>query len=150
MKIHRALVVLLIALATSGCDKITGMVTGAVDPKTSDAQAIGYACRVSLKKPEDCMKENDTQSTTAVLTGWKAADKDISERTLDPSMGSNPATAVILKSASAPESTEEKAGKDEKSSDKEKASDKTSDKEKTSDNEPAEPKATGKKSGKSH
>lgn len=145
MPIHRALVVLLIALATSGCDKVTSMVTGAVDPKTSDAQAIGYACRVSLKKPEDCMKENEAQSTTAVLAGWKAADKDIVERTLDPSMGSDPATAVILKPASAPEATEDTkaAGKDE-ASDKEKSSDKTSDKE------PAEPKASEKKPNKSH
>lgn len=146
MPIHRALLVLLIALATSGCDKVTSMVTGAVDPKTSDAQAIGYACRVSLKKPEDCMKENEAQSTTAVLAGWKAADKDISERTLDPSMGSDPATAVILKPASAPEATEDTAGKDEKTSDK--VSDKTSDK--TSDKEPAESKASEKKPNKSH
>jgi len=143
MPIHRALLVLLVALATSGCDKITGMVTGAVDPKTSDAQAIGYACRVSLKKPEDCMKENEAQSTTAVLAGWKAADKDITERTLDPSMGSDPATAVILKPASAPEATGDTAGKDEVS-DKEKSSDKVSDKE------PAEPKSSEKKPNKSH
>jgi hypothetical protein len=90
------------------------------------------------------MKENDAHSTTAVLAGWKAADKDISERTLDPSMGSDPATAVILKPASAPEATDEKAGKDEKTSDK------ASDKEKTSDKEPAEPKASEKKPNKSH
>ncbi len=112
MLIRRALIVLLIASATSGCDKVTGMFSGAVDQKTSDAQAIGYACRVSLKKPEDCMKENETQSTTAVLTGWKNADKDINERSLDPSMGTDPSMAVIIKPASAPvEVTEEKPSK---------------------------------------
>lgn len=96
MRLRHAL--LLIALATTACDKITG----AGEQKVSDAEAIGYACRVSLKKPEDCMKENEAQSTTSVLAGWKAADKDIQNRTLDPSMGSDPATAVILQPASAP------------------------------------------------
>jgi hypothetical protein len=95
MLLRHALVLLMISVATSGCDQITG----AAEKKISDAEAIGYACRVSLKKPEDCMKENEVQSTTSVLAGWKAADKDIAERTLDPSMGSDPATAVILKSA---------------------------------------------------
>ncbi len=80
-----AMLVLLIALA--GCDRITG----AADQKNSDAEAIGYACRVSFEKPEDCMKANDGQSTTAILAGWKAADKDISDKTLDPNMG----TAVV-------------------------------------------------------
>lgn len=111
MRLRHAITWLLIAAATSGCDKITGV----AEQKISDAEAIGYACRVSLKKPEDCMKENEAQSTTSVLTGWKAADKDISERTLDPSMGSDPATAVILKPASAPVATKDKksAKKDE-------------------------------------
>lgn len=75
--------VLLIALA--GCDRLTG----AADKKNSDAEAIGYACRVSFEKPEDCMKENDGQSTTAILNGWKAADKDIQDKTLDPTMGAS-------------------------------------------------------------
>ncbi len=96
MRLRYALI--LIAIAMTGCDKITGVAA----QKTSDAEAIGYACRVSLKKPEDCMKENDTQSTTSVLAGWKAADKDIQERTLDPSMGSDPAYAVVITPASAP------------------------------------------------
>jgi hypothetical protein len=101
MLIRHAITVLIIATITSGCDKFSGD----ADQKTSDAQAIGYACRVSLKKPEDCMKENTVQSTTSILTGWKAADTDISERKLDPNMGSDPATAVIIKPASAPEAT---------------------------------------------
>jgi len=91
-----ALVILLMIL--SGCDKLTGVTA----QKNSDAEAIGYACRVSLKKPEDCMKDNDAQSTTAILTGWKSADKDIAERTLDPSMGADPTFVRSIAPASAP------------------------------------------------
>ncbi|MDP1870772.1 MAG: hypothetical protein Q8K61_04000 [Gallionella sp.] len=107
MLLRHAIVWLLIAVATTGCDQITG----AAEQKSSDAEAIGYACRVSLKKPEDCMKENEAQSTASVLTGWKAADKDIQEKTLDPSMGSDPSMAI--QAASAPDET-----KDEKSAKK--------------------------------
>ncbi|MFA6920984.1 MAG: hypothetical protein WC216_04020 [Gallionella sp.] len=96
---HRAGFLLLIALATTGCDRITGV----AEQKTSDAEAIGYACRVSLKKPEECMKENEAQSPNAVLTGWKEADKDISENTLDPSMGQDKIVAAVTVAASAPE-----------------------------------------------
>lgn len=108
---RHAIAWLLIAAATSGCDRITGV----ADQKTSDAESIGYACRVSLKKPEDCMKENESQSTTAVLTGWKAADKDIQDKRLDPSMGSDPAYAEREKPASAPGATEEAKPKGEES-----------------------------------
>ncbi|ADL56696.1 hypothetical protein [Gallionella capsiferriformans] len=130
MLLRHAIVWLLIAVATTGCDQITG----AAEQKTSDAEAIGYACRVSLKKPEDCMKENEAQSTSSVLTGWKAADKDIQEKTLDPSMGSDPSMAIQLKAASAPDET-----KDEKSAKK--------GEEATADAvEPAEPEKKPKKS----
>ncbi len=76
--------ILLIAIfALVGCDRITG----AGQQKTLDAEAIGYACRISLKTPEDCMKENETQSPTSILFGWKEADKDIKEKAVDPTMG---------------------------------------------------------------
>lgn len=133
MRLLHAIIWLLISVATSGCDKITG----AGEQKISDAEAIGYACRVSLKKPEDCMKENETQSTTSVLAGWKAADKDISERTLDPSMGSDPATAVILKPAPDPV-----ASKEAKSTKK--------GEEVAPEKSPAEPAEPEKKTAKSH
>ncbi len=71
------------ALALVGCERFTG----ANQQKTLDAEAIGYACRVSLKTPEDCMKENDTHSPTSVLYGWKEADRDIKEKAIDPTMG---------------------------------------------------------------
>ena len=74
---------LITALALAGCDRLTG----ADQKKILDAEAIGYACRVSLKPPEDCMKENETQSPTSVLFGWKEADKDIKEKVIDPGMG---------------------------------------------------------------
>ena len=79
----RLFVLPIAALALAGCDRITG----ADQQKTLDAEAIGFACRISLKTPEDCMKENDTQSPTSLLTGWKEADKEIKEKTIDPNMG---------------------------------------------------------------
>ncbi len=76
-------VLLLAAVTLIGCDRITG----AADQKVYDAEAIGYACRVSYKPPEDCMKENESQSPTSILSGWKAADKAIKEGIIDPTMG---------------------------------------------------------------
>ena len=70
-------------LALAGCDRITG----ADQQKALDAEAIGYSCRISLKPPEDCMKENDTHSPTSILFGWKEADRDIKEKAIDPTMG---------------------------------------------------------------
>lgn len=100
-----------------GCD----MITGAGDQKNLDAEAIGYACRVSLKVPENCMKENETQSPTSILKGWKAADRDIEEQVIDPNMGVKPAAhsapvAVESEGNAAAEKGAEKAAvdKDEK------------------------------------
>ena len=70
-------------LALAACDRFTG----ADQQKSLDAEAIGYACRISLKTPEDCMKENDTHSPTSVLFGWKEADRDVKEKAIDPNMG---------------------------------------------------------------
>lgn len=83
------------ALLLAGCDKLTG----AADQKVADAEAIGYACRVSQKTPEACMKENEAQSPSSVLDGWKSADKDIKERAIDITMGNPP--AVIANSTEA-------------------------------------------------
>jgi hypothetical protein len=73
---------LLALLLLAGCDKLTG----AGDQKIADAEAIGFACRVSGKTPEACMKENEAQSPSSVLDGWKSADEDIKAGKLDPSM----------------------------------------------------------------
>ncbi|MDP1594054.1 MAG: hypothetical protein Q8L80_07410 [Gallionella sp.] len=106
---RHAFTLLLIVLATSGCDRITGV----AEQKIYDAEAVGYACRVSLKTPEDCMKENEAHSPSSVLMGWKSADKDITDRKLDPSMGANPVSVEQAVSASAPAATDIKPKGDE-------------------------------------
>ena len=78
---NRASLILLL-LALAGCDKLTG----AADQKIADAEAIGFACRVSHKAPEACMKENEAQSPSSILDGWKSADEDIKAGKLDPNM----------------------------------------------------------------
>lgn len=88
---------LIAAFSLAGCDRITG----AADQKILDAESVGYACRVSLKAPEDCIKENDIHSPTYLLNGWKAADRDISEKVLDPSMGASAAAAAASAAAAA-------------------------------------------------
>ncbi len=87
----RGSILLLAMFALVGCDRITGE----ADRKIYDAEAVGYACRVSQKTPEDCMKENEAHSPTSVLTGWKGADKDIREGKLDPTMGAKKAAATV-------------------------------------------------------
>jgi len=108
---HTVQFALLIATITLvGCDRITG----AANQKILDAEAIGYACRVSQKAPEDCMKENEAQSPTSILTGWKEADKDIQGQLIDPSMGKSTATATAHSAPAAAETASkaapEKAG----------------------------------------
>ncbi|HCI14328.1 MAG: hypothetical protein A2063_03825 [Gallionellales bacterium GWA2_60_142] len=92
-----AYALLLAAFGLSGCDRLTGE----ADRKTYDAEAIGYACRVSLKVPEDCMQENDGHSPTSILVGWKKANKDIEDNVIDPSMGKNSQEAALAMSAPA-------------------------------------------------
>lgn len=79
----RIFFMLLCILALPGCEKLKLLAAGAPDTKESDAQSIGYACRMSKKLPEDCMKENDTHNKTQILNGWKSADKDIREHVID-------------------------------------------------------------------
>lgn len=83
----RAFALLLGLFVLTGCDKLTG----AADQKIADAEAIGFACRVSGKTPEACMKENEAQPPSSILDGWKTADEDIKAGKLDPGM-SNVAT----------------------------------------------------------
>ena len=87
----------LLLLALAGCDKLTG----AADQKIADAEAIGFACRVSHKAPEACMKENEAQSPSSILDGWKSADEDIKAGKLDPNMSSM-SSASSTESESAP------------------------------------------------
>jgi len=76
---------LIAVLALSACDKITGE----GERKELNAASTGFACRVSFKTPEDCMKDNPTLSPTAILKGWKDADKEINTNLLDPMMKKN-------------------------------------------------------------
>lgn len=94
----RRLLLPIAVLALVGCDRITG----GVDQKSLDAEAIGYSCRISLKPPEDCIKENDTHSPTSILFGWKEADRDIREKAIDPNMG-RPASQPSVPPAAATE-----------------------------------------------
>lgn len=104
MRIRRSILPIAI-LALVGCDRITG----ADQQKAYDAEAIGYACRISLKTPQDCMQENETHSPTSILYGWKEADKDVQGNIIDPSMGKNPPAPQIQQSAPPAAATEGKA-----------------------------------------
>lgn len=108
-------VLLMVLCALAGCDRLSG----AAEQKTQDAEAVGYACRVSRKAPEPCMKENEAHSPSAVLDGWKSADKDIKDKKIDPNV-TNPVvavSAVVEAAASAPAAAEvaapEKSKKEE-------------------------------------
>ena len=103
MRIRR-LVLPIAVLALAGCDRITG----ADQQKIYDAEAIGYACRISLKTPQDCMQENETHSPTSILYGWKEADKDVQSNIIDPSMGKNPPAPQAQQSAPPAAATESK------------------------------------------
>ncbi|MDZ7656384.1 MAG: hypothetical protein U0997_10610 [Sulfurimicrobium sp.] len=74
-----SLLLLAAALPLAGCEMLSG------GDKGKDGESIGYACRLSDKLPEDCMKENATYTPTSILTGWKRADTEKKE-------GSRPGT----------------------------------------------------------
>ncbi|MBY0576213.1 MAG: hypothetical protein K2P67_06420 [Gallionellaceae bacterium] len=93
-------VLLMTVFMLAGCDRITG----AANQKILDAEAIGYACRVSFKTPEECMKENEAQSPTSILDGWKLANKDIDGQIIDPHMGKQ--AAKNIEAASQPVAAE--------------------------------------------
>ena len=105
-------VLLVSSIMLMACEQITGdspekaLEAKLNDPKYQDAKATGYACRVSKKLPEDCMKENDAHSPSSILDGWKEADKDIHEKLIDPRMSAPPfvytASAPVASSAPIP------------------------------------------------
>lgn len=122
----RSAPLLLALLMLAGCDKLTG----AADQKIADAEAIGFACRVSGKTPEACMKENEAQSPSSVLDGWKSADEDIKSGKLDPSMSN--AVSSHAEGEAKPAEGEDKPAEDKAAADKK-------------DGEAADAKADGKK-----
>lgn len=140
MDARRLTLLLLATLALPGCDKLKELTGGeTLTPQQMDAEAVGYACRVSQKAPEACMKENDTQSPTFVLSGWRKADADIKGGTIDPNMSNIPLVASAVLAASAPEeasgNSDEKSAdaKSEKSGEKNAKSDEKSDKHEKAD-----------------
>ncbi len=64
---------LVAALPLAGCEMLSG------GDKGKDGESIGFACRLSDKLPEDCMKENSIYTPTSILTGWKRADSEKKE-----------------------------------------------------------------------
>lgn len=68
-----SLLLLAAALPLAGCEMLSG------GDKGKDGESIGFACRLSDKLPEDCMKENSTYTPTSILTGWKRADTEKKE-----------------------------------------------------------------------
>ncbi|HEY3327186.1 MAG TPA: hypothetical protein VGK14_08435 [Novimethylophilus sp.] len=110
----RALACVLMALSLAGCDKLTG----ATEQKIADAEAIGFACRVSQKQPEACMKENETQSPSSILDGWKSADEDIKAGKLDPTLSNAASPKKAAETAAKGDTPAEgEAKKDDKAAD---------------------------------
>jgi hypothetical protein len=69
------------ALPLGGCEMLAGA------DKGKDGESVGYACRLSSKLPEDCMKENDIYTPTSILEGWKRGEKDVKEGKVGPLTG---------------------------------------------------------------
>ena len=93
----RALFWVLPALLLAGCGiEIPGQ-------KAKDAAAMGYACRVSKKSPELCMRENPAFSQNAVLDGWREADSDVKERKVDTDFTSPPPIKSAVEGEPQPE-----------------------------------------------
>ena len=89
------------ALLLAGCEfEIPGQ-------KAKDAAAMGYACRISKKSPELCMRENPAFSQTAVLEGWRDADKDVKDKKVDTNFA---VTAPAAIKPAGEEKTEGEAG----------------------------------------
>lgn len=74
----------LAALLLAGCNfEIPGQ-------KAKDAAAMGYACRISKKSPEQCMRESPAFSQNAILDGWREADNDVKEKKVDTDFSAPP------------------------------------------------------------
>ena len=93
--------VVLAALLLAGCNfEMPGQ-------KAKDASAMGFACRISKKSPEQCMRENPTFSQTAILEGWREGDQDVKDKKVGTDF--SPPPPVVIKPP-APEKKEGEAG----------------------------------------
>ncbi|MBS4097127.1 MAG: hypothetical protein KGZ83_09885 [Sulfuricella sp.] len=92
----------LLAVSLAGCEfEIPGQ-------KAKDAAAMGYACRVSVKSPEQCMRENPKYNPTPLLEGWHEADKDVKDKKVDTNFP--PPPPVILQPETPPKKKAEGEG----------------------------------------
>lgn len=78
------LLLLAAALPLGGCEMLAGA------DKGKDGESVGYACRLSSKLPEDCMKENDIYTPTSILEGWKRGEKEVREGKVGSLTGKSP------------------------------------------------------------
>lgn len=96
----KALAWMVPALLLAGCNfEIPGQ-------KAKDAAAMGFACRVSKKSPEQCMRENPAFSQVAILDGWREADQEVKDKKVDTDFP--PPPPVVIKPV--PAATEKKEG----------------------------------------
>ncbi len=97
---------LLLLLPLSGCDAIKGPLG-----MNKDAEAIGFACRVSQKLPEQCIKENPNLSPTA-MEGWKKGDEEVRTKQYGVTLN-GPAAPPPAPAAEGEAATEEEKPKEE-------------------------------------
>ncbi len=94
----RLLFISLLALSLSGClDKLTGAAN-------RDAEAMGFACRISQKLPEQCIKDYPNYAPTSILAGWKAGDAEMKDKNYGGAM--RPAGATMAQPAPADDGAE--------------------------------------------
>ncbi|MFA7241035.1 MAG: hypothetical protein WC091_13070 [Sulfuricellaceae bacterium] len=97
-----ALAWVLSALLLAGCNfEVPGQ-------KAKDAGAMGYACRISKKSPEQCMRENPTFSQIAILDGWREGDLDVKDKKVDTNF--SPPPPVVIPPPPAPPKKEGEEG----------------------------------------
>lgn len=104
--------VLILSALLAGCDRLQEEITGEPGPEVQDAQAIGYACRVSRKTPEDCIADNETHRPSHILTGWQLADYEIHSQLLDPDMTNQPMQTAMGKKLEQEQTQEQPAAPD--------------------------------------
>ncbi len=92
------------ALSLAGCEfEIPGQ-------KAKDAVAMGYACRVSIKSPEQCMRENPKYPPVSLLEGWHEADKDVKDKKVETNFPPPPPVVIPVDPPPQPKKKEGEEG----------------------------------------
>lgn len=81
--------------------------------KAKDAAAMGYACRVSVKSPEQCMRENPKYPPVSILEGWQEADKDVKEKKVETNFPPPPPVVIPVDPPPPPPKKKEGEGEGE-------------------------------------